>query len=154
MAVLFGREADGLTDAELDRCTHLAYIPTAEIYPAMNLAQAVAITAYEIARALEARAPQPPPRPRGAEPDDPAAVEALAGHAEREAMYAHLERALLTIGFLKKGQRDGMMRRLRRMLGRAEMTPGDLEVIRGVARQILWLAGEAGVDESHRPRGR
>ncbi len=140
IAVLFGREADGLTDAELDRCTHLAYVPTSDAYPAMNLAQAVAIVAYEIGRAVEAIDPSPPPRPLGVDDDDPAAGQGLAEHAAREALYAHLEEALLAIGFLKDGQIEGMMRRLRRILGRAELTPGDVDVLRGIARQILWLA--------------
>jgi len=153
VAVLFGREADGLTDAELDRCTHLAYIPTAEAYPSMNLAQAVAITAYEIARALDAVAPQPPPKPKGVQGEEPERAEVLAADEAREAMYAHLEEALARIGFLKAGQREGMMRRLRRILGRAELSAGDLDVVRGIARQILWLAREAGVDESHRTQG-
>ena len=106
----------------------------------MNLAQAVAVNAYEIARAVEAIAPAPPPKPLGVEDDDVTALQGLADHAAREALYTHLEEALLAIGFLKDGQIEGMMRRLRRILGRAELTPGDVDVLRGIARQILWLA--------------
>jgi len=133
VAILFGREDHGLADADLDRCTHLAYIATAEAYPALNVAQTVAIVAYELHRALEREvAPS-------LDPDD----EALADHAGREAMYAHLEEALLTIGFLKSGQLEGMMRRLRRILSRAELTAGDVDVVRGISRQILWLSRQA-----------
>lgn len=139
-AIVFGREADGLTDAELDRCTHLAYIPTVAAYPAANLAQAVAIFAYEIARAIDARDPAPVPPPRGLADEPSELTGPLADHAAREAMYDHLEEALFAVGFLKEGQAEAMMRRLRRILSRAELSPGDVDVVRGIARQILWLS--------------
>ena len=136
VALVFGREDHGLSDADLDRCTHLVYVPTAEAYPALNVAQAIAIVAYEVRGALDAGEPE------GVDPDD----EALVDHAGREAMYAHLEEALLAIGFLKIGQLTGMMRRLRRILSRAELSAGDVDVVRGIARQILWLARQARLD--------
>jgi TrmH family RNA methyltransferase len=136
VALVFGREDHGLSDADLDRCTHLIYVPTDPAYPALNVAQAIAIVAYEARRSLDAAAVEPP------DPDH----EALADHAGREAMYEHLEEALLTIGFLKAGQLTGMMRRLRRILSRAQLTAGDIDVVRGIARQILWLSRQSGLD--------
>jgi len=62
-------------------------------------------------------------------------------------MFAHLAEALAAIGFLKAAQAEGMMRRVRRILGRAELSDGDVAVVRGIARQILWLAREARIDE-------
>jgi TrmH family RNA methyltransferase len=140
VVLLFGREADGLHDRELDQCTHLAYIPTSAAYPATNLAHAVAIVAYELSRAIDALAPAPVPRPLGTADDAEDIDDALADHAAREAMYAHLEESLAAIGFLKDGQVEGMMRRLRRILGRAQLTAGDVSVVRGIARQVLWLS--------------
>lgn len=139
VAMVFGREDRGLSDTDLDRCTHLVYVPTSESYPALNLAQTIAIVAYELRQAQGDQAPAAP---------DPEA-EMLVDHAGREAMYAHLEQALLAIGFLKLGQLEGMMRRLRRILSRAELTAGDADVMRGIARQILWLARQAKLDLSN-----
>lgn len=141
VALVFGREDHGLSDADLDRCTHLVYVPTGEAYPALNVAQTIAIVAYEVSGALDATAPV------ALDPDD----EILVDHAGREAMYAHLEEALLAIGFLKLGQLEGMMRRLRRILSRAELTAGDVDVVRGISRQILWLAKQARLDLSKQP---
>ena len=141
LALVFGREDHGLSDADLDRCTHLVYVPTSAAYPALNVAQTIAIVAYELRIALDAVTPVP------VEPED----DLLADHACREAMYAHLEEALLAIGFLKLGQLEGMMRRLRRILSRAELTPGDVDVVRGISRQILWLAKQARLDLSKQP---
>src|SRR5512137_434736 len=37
MAFVFGREDSGLTDAELDRCTHLVHFVSSEALPSYNL---------------------------------------------------------------------------------------------------------------------
>ncbi len=132
VAILFGRETYGLTDEELDRCTHLAHFVASDLYPSFNLAQAVLLVAYEIRLALA-----------GAAPD---AVGPLADHSSREAMYAHLEAALRATGFVQEETAGGMMRRIRRILGRASLTPGDVRVLRGIARQTLWVARRAGIE--------
>src|SRR5690242_3915042 len=50
VALVFGPERSGLTDCEVTRCHHLIHIPTDTGYPALNLAQAVAICLYELRR--------------------------------------------------------------------------------------------------------
>jgi tRNA (cytidine32/uridine32-2'-O)-methyltransferase len=48
VAVLFGREDNGLSNEELMRCNlHLA-IPTSDAYSSLNLAMAVQIVSYEL----------------------------------------------------------------------------------------------------------
>lgn len=131
LAILFGRETHGLTDAELDRCTHLVRFLASEEYPSFNLAQSVLVVAYELRRALASDS-------GGAEAPEPAA-----DHAAREAMYGHLEEALLAAGHLHEDTAEGQMRRIRRILGRANLTEGDTKVFRGIARQILWLSRSA-----------
>lgn len=134
IAFVFGREDRGLEDGELDRCTHLVRFAHAGDYPSFNLAQSVLLCAYTLRLALDG--------PVGGAPEEPAA-----SHEEREAMYAHLEEALLAIGFLHPDTAEGMMRRIRRILGRAGVTSGDAKVLRGIARQALWAAGRAGLRE-------
>ena len=48
VAMMFGREDRGLTDLELDACTHLAFLPSSPAYPSFNVAQAVLLVAYEL----------------------------------------------------------------------------------------------------------
>ena len=134
LAVVFGREDRGLTDAELDRATDLVYLRAAEIYPSFNLAQAVLLAAYELQRASGGGRADTGPAPL------------LAGHAEREGFYEHLERALWAIGFLGPDSREVLMRRLRRIFGRTELTREEVKLLRGVARQTLWAASRAGLD--------
>jgi TrmH family RNA methyltransferase len=132
LALVFGHERWGLTDHEVDRCTHLVYLPASSAYPSFNLAQAVLLAAYELRLALLVTPPEP-------------ALDPPADHASREAMYRHLERALRTIGFLEEHTAEPMMRRVRRMLGRARLTPAEVQILRGVARRVLWAATRAGL---------
>jgi TrmH family RNA methyltransferase len=134
LAVVFGREAHGLSDTELDRCTHLVHIAASPEYPSFNLAQAVLLVAYTLRLGLETAPPAGP-------------EEAPADHGSREAMLAHLEDALRSIGYLHEDTSDAMMRRLRRFFGRAELTAGEAAIFRGIARQILWAAGQAKLTE-------
>lgn len=133
LAVVFGREEHGLADAELDRCTHLTHLPACDDYPSFNLAQSVLLVAYEIRRAAIDLPPEAQPEP-------------TAEHGERESMFRHLQRALLAIGFLQPNTAETMMRRVRRLLGRAAMTSEEVKIFRGIARQSLWIAGRARQD--------
>ncbi len=48
IAILFGREGDGLTNSEIDKCDIIVSIPTDPSYPIMNITHAAAIIFYEI----------------------------------------------------------------------------------------------------------
>jgi len=131
LAVVFGCEPHGLSDEDLDRCTHLVHFLAAPEYPSFNLAQAVLLAAYELRRVFAGEC-----RTK--------ALGAVADDATREAMYTHLHEALLAADYLSGEMAEGKMRRIRRILGRAALTPGDTRIFRGIARQILWLSGRAG----------
>lgn len=126
LAVVFGREDSGLTDEELDRCSHLIYLPSSRDYRSINLAQAVMLVAYELRRGRLSARLDPLPQP--------------AEHQEREAMFDHLEESLREIGFLKDDPAESIMRRLRRVLGRRDLSAAEVKLFRGIARQTLWAA--------------
>ncbi len=48
IAILFGREGNGLTNAEIDDCDICVSIPTDPAYPIMNISHAAAIIFYEL----------------------------------------------------------------------------------------------------------
>lgn len=48
VALLFGREGEGLSNEELELCDVLVTIPTSDEYPIMNISHAAAIVFYEI----------------------------------------------------------------------------------------------------------
>jgi tRNA/rRNA methyltransferase len=110
-ALVFGDERGGLTNAEVERCHDLSSIPAADEQPSLNLAQAVAVYAWEVREALLARsAPSPRPPASGATGAELARLEEalrtalrdagfLAGperHAVRD-LHATLRRARLSV---------------------------------------------------------
>lgn len=48
VSIVFGREADGLRDDEVNKCSTIVTIPTSELFPSLNLAQAVQIICYSL----------------------------------------------------------------------------------------------------------
>ena len=136
VAIIFGPEDRGLTNDELKNCHRLITIPTDPAYSSLNLAQAVMVVAYELRlAALDAA--------RDTAADD-ASTDVLplrrAGAADVDAMFDRLSRALLTIGFLPEDNPDHLMFTLREVFGRAGLSPRELDILSGIARQIEWFA--------------
>ena len=48
ISVVFGCEADGLTDSQVRECSMVLTIPTSEAFPSLNLSQAVQIVCYSL----------------------------------------------------------------------------------------------------------
>lgn len=127
VALVFGPEHHGLSNAELALCQRTVTIPTSVAYGSLNLAQAVLVCAYELFVAAHAGGAAAPTPPRAAS-------------ARLEFMYAQLEDALRCIGYLHEGNADHMMLLFRRILGRADLGDHDVQVLLGVARQMRWAA--------------
>jgi tRNA/rRNA methyltransferase len=128
VALVFGPEPSGLTDEEVTRCHFLIHIPTDEAYPALNLAQAVAICTYELRRAWTLRAGNEKPL------DPPAQF------ADQERMFQSFQRGLEEIHFLYGDKAGPLMHALRHLIGRAGPTAMEVDLIFGLARQITWFA--------------
>lgn len=130
-ALVFGREADGLTVEELDLCGRRLAIPTTAEAPSLNLAQSVGVVAFAwfsgTAAAAEAAARTPP----GAGAPDP-----LAPVPEVEAFLAQLEPALERVGFYEGDRGPDSFRSLRRIFTRAGLTVREVRLLRGLARKI------------------
>ena len=124
LAVVFGPESSGLTSLELGLCHALVHVPTDPAQPSLNLAQAVLLLAYELR--LAAGAGEPPP-------DDE-----LAGAGEIERALQELRGALLDIGYLDPLNPDLILTELRRLAARAGPTPREVNLLRGLARQMRW----------------
>ena len=48
VSIVFGREADGLRDDEVNKCAAICTIPTSPLFPSLNLSQAVQIICYAL----------------------------------------------------------------------------------------------------------
>ena len=164
LALVFGPEDRGLSRDELGCCQDVVRIPTSPRQPSLNLAQAVLIVGYELltcslgfraeggtggggggsAEAGRGRAP----RLRGREaargepgPRHPASV------ADILAMEAAWAGGLKALGYgeLRRGAlADRILRRWRSIFDRAVLAREDVWMLRGVAKQMHWLARQAG----------
>lgn len=127
VALVFGPERRGLSEDDLALCQYLVTIPASEDLPTLNLAQAVLILAYEIWTFkpvnLQFRLP-------------------LAEESVKEQMFQHMEEVLIQIGFLSQDNPGHIMRSIRRLLSRAELTDRDVKIMRGIMSQMEWFARE------------
>ena len=130
VAVVFGEERRGLSDAELDLCQAVCTIPTHDAYPSMNLAQAVAVVCYEIGQAV--RVPGEELAPPPAEP---------ARHATVEALWDLARKVLGGAGFLNPQNPEHILAELRRLLSRAEPTQREVELLTAALRALHRHAG-------------
>ncbi|MFO8045424.1 MAG: RNA methyltransferase [Halomonas sp.] len=122
VALVFGREDSGLTNAELQRCHAHVHIPTNPDFSSLNLAAAVQVLAYECRLAWLDQQALPAEEPN----------QALATHAELEHYFAHLERTLIAIGFHDPAMPRQLMARLRRFTLRARPERMELNILRGI----------------------
>ncbi|MFP3870208.1 MAG: RNA methyltransferase [Syntrophobacteria bacterium] len=123
VALLFGPENRGLSNADLRLCHALVTIPTAG-FSSVNLAQSVMIICYEVMMAGRQPAGRFVPR--------------LANRRELEAMYEHLKETLIKISFINRENPDYWMLNIRRFFSRIELQAREVQIIRGICRQIDW----------------
>jgi tRNA/rRNA methyltransferase len=57
-------------------------------------------------------------------------------------MFAHLEKTLIRIGFLSRGNPGHIMRSIKRLFSQAELTERDVQIIRGIMSQMDWYSRE------------
>jgi TrmH family RNA methyltransferase len=129
-ALVFGPERSGLANEQLDLCNAIVYIPANPEYSSLNLSQAVQIIAYEL-RQQQVLARDVPP------PESP-----LAGPAQLELFYEHLERVLLGSGFLNPANPRHLMRRLRRLFNRTRLDENELNILRGILSSLVPGSGD------------
>lgn len=124
VALVFGRERSGLTNAEMDRCQYLVHIPANPAYSSLNISQAVQVLSYELyVTSLE----QQDAAEIGLEPED----QELATADEMEGLYQHLQQAMEDVGFSDPRQSTKLQRRMRRLFFRARPTRDELNILRG-----------------------
>ena len=125
VAFVFGPERTGLDNDDVYRCHACLSVPTAPGYGSLNLAQAVQLLAYDWRQALGGYAVVP--RTAAVERADAAAVQ---GALE------HWQQVLVQIGFLDPAAPKKLLPRLNQLLNRAQLTPEEVHILRGIARAV------------------
>ena len=124
VAILFGRESSGLTNAELAMCQLHLQIPASPVYPSLNLAMAVQVVTYELYKTSNS----------GTDVLDwdrePATAADIGGFID------HLQRTLEKVGFYDPRVPKQAMTRLRRLFGRIQMDETEVAMLRGVLTHV------------------
>jgi tRNA/rRNA methyltransferase len=122
IGILFGGERAGLETHDIALCQAIVTIPIDPKFRSLNLAQAVAINAYEWRTGLEDAPP-----PAFGEADPPADQAMMLG------LFEHLEGDLDAAGFFHPVEkRPSMTRNLRAVFSRARPTEQEVRTFRGV----------------------
>ena len=125
IAVLFGRETSGLTNDELQKCHCHLVIPANPDYSSLNLAMAVQVVCYELYRQMEVSTVDTRQWDR-----------APATSAQLEGLIEHFERVLIDSEFLDPTNPGQTMTRLRRLLTRVTPDETEVQMLRGVLKQL------------------
>jgi len=127
-ALILGNERFGLPNQIVERCNVLINIPANPEYSSLNLSQAAQVLAYECR--LAAQGENRTQEGIGFQGE-------AASVAQIEGMYAHLEEALVAIGFLDANNPKKLMPRLKRLFARTQLETEEVNILRGIARQML-----------------
>ena len=142
VAIVFGREASGLTNDELLLCHYHVHIPVNDDYPSLNLGAAVMVLCYELRKLALAR--------RGS-----AVASAAAWDQEPETMdeleryLVHLDQVLARLQFHKSDGSKQLLRRLRRLYQRIQPDRMEINILRGIltATEEALAKGQTGPNQ-------
>jgi tRNA (cytidine32/uridine32-2'-O)-methyltransferase len=128
VAILFGRENNGLNNEELGKCHYHINIPANEDFSSLNIAAAAQIISYEIKMASGIIAEE------NLSKNIP--FDGLATIEDMERFYVHLEKVLTDMEFLRIDKSTYLMSRLRRLFNRARPEKLEINILRGILTAI------------------
>jgi len=132
VAFLFGSERFGMQNEDVYRCNVALNIPTDPHFGSLNLGAAVQLIAYDWREALG-----------GFSVQSATAEAKLADAKDVAGMLKHLEEALVAIHFLDPAAPKKLMPRLNQLVNRAQLSPEEIHILRGIAKLILKKAPSA-----------
>jgi TrmH family RNA methyltransferase len=129
VAFVFGEERNGLSKEELERCHHIAMVPTNAEFPSLNVAQAVGIFAYELSK-VTASAPQSDTR--------------LTSGADDDELFNLIRVLLDDVGFTRDHNREKINTELRSLYQRSNATARELDLLKGAVYKINQTISSSG----------
>lgn len=122
LALVFGRETWGLTAVEIAACQRTASVPTSPDSPTMNLAQAVGVFCYELAK------PGLGPPASGLGPTAPGDLIA--------ALNSHTRELLMEVGFFGDKSPDRLCAELQSLAGKRSLTTREASLLLSLVRHV------------------
>ncbi len=126
MGLVFGREDAGLTSEEVALCSHAATVATCAEVGSLNLAQAVLLFLFELARGGQGSSDEPQPP----------------SQEEMEGLFGQMEEVLSRVAFLNPSRPEAVMNRLRQIVHRARPDREELSLLRGIWSQLGWSVND------------
>ncbi len=136
VALVFGREDNGISRDEILQCTHVCSIPSSSECPSLNLSHSVAVVLSRLYALNEKNCGDLAPVDNAETKMDTAI-----SSAHFEELMAHCREALLAVGLTEAGNPDRMMPHLRRIFQRARLSDKELLLIRGILGNTLIATG-------------
>jgi tRNA/rRNA methyltransferase len=129
VAILFGREKNGLSSSETDLCNILVSIPASEHFPSLNLSHAVAVVCYKLfVNAMVYRVPY---------------LERPAANAEIEGLLDYIEQVFTDLGFFSKGSSRYVVPLFRKIFGRALLDEEEVQNLSHIFHRLHGLFRES-----------
>jgi tRNA/rRNA methyltransferase len=124
VALLLGREDNGLSREELVACDIIVSIPTSQEYPIMNVSHAATVLFYQLSQVV-------------------AGEVKLADREDLAWLYEHFRAALVESEY-HQHKIDKTMLMLKRIFGRARLTDREVQTLHGIIRNLRWGAENRG----------
>jgi tRNA/rRNA methyltransferase len=120
LALIFGREGNGLSNKEISLCDVIVSIPTHENYPILNITHAAAIIFYEMFKR---------------EKSYPVDRLESASSADKDILIGYMEEIILKLGYPEHKSKNASVV-FRRIIGRAFISEREAHTLRGTLRRI------------------
>ena len=138
-ALVFGNEADGLTDGELINCQGWMHLDTFGPNTSYNLSHAVAITLYQLATSGQTVEPS----------GEPAASREAVAH-----LYRYWLGTLERFQYFRRTERERFAPQLQRLFNRLDLSEHDVQVLWGMLAQLqLFAFGDRGLEALQQEEG-
>lgn len=131
IAIVFGRENNGLTNEELQLCNCQVQIPTSPDFSSLNIAAAVQVIVYELFNADLVHNQSD----RQSVTNSPV----LATASDIADFYRRLEQTLVVMNFLQPNNPKRLMQRIHRMFSRIKLEKIELGILQGILTKIVEL---------------
>jgi len=127
LAIIFGRENNGLTNDEILLANKTFNIPTSKNNPSLNLSHAVSIALYELNKSSIRNSSQE------------LKVYNLASPKQIHDSFLDIEELLLRVGYLLKHTSKAKIGKFKNFILRANTSMHEINVLRGIVHQINWF---------------
>ncbi len=127
LAIIFGREDNGLTNDELLLANKIFNIPTSMNNPSLNLSHAVSIALYELKKSSKRNL------------DQELKVFNLASSKKIHDTFVEIDEMLLRVGYLLKHTSKSKISKFKNFILRANTSMHEINVLRGIVHQINWF---------------